>query len=270
MEREMKLLMENWRQYLDEDESKATEEELFAILRQKRQEKRGKKSEPLREAEESVSYLEDQMPVGEIYCDMDGVLADFAGGILDLIHEELKEIDIIKRGMVHLVAIAGKLEYQLKILKAKLKDAQANKQDPTDWEESQRLAQEYFEVQGDPNWWEGLFENLPALPAGAALWNLIGPYGVVVLTGAPGGSGVLHAKVRWAERNLSPAPKHIIKQSNKSPYAVEEDGKPNLLIDDWSHNLQGWEGNGGIAIAFDETDSEANLRAVSDVLVGER
>ena len=108
------------------------------------------------------------------------------------------------------------------------------------------------------------------LPAGAALWQLIGPYGVTILTGAPGGSGVLYAKVKWIERNLRPPPKHVIKQSDKRPYATEESGKPNLLIDDWSHNIEGWRANKGIAVQFDEADSQANLQAVSAILVPEK
>ena len=75
-------------------------------------------------------------------------------------------------------------------------------------------------------------------------------------------------KVKWIERNLNPAPKHIIKQSDKRPYAAEESGKPNLLIDDWTHNLESWLNGGGIAVRFDETDSQSNLQAVSDILTG--
>jgi len=190
--------------------------------------------------------------------------------VLDFVSEDLKDIEIIKKSMVELVAIAGKFEYMLKMLKAWLKKAQANKQDPANWDEAQRLAAEYFEATGDPNWWEKLFENMPMLPAGSALWGLIGPYGVTLLTGAPGGQGVLHAKVRWVQKNLRPAPKHIIKQSDKRPYAIEESGKPNLLIDDWSHNANGWLKSKGVAVLFDETDSEGNLRAVSDILAGKK
>ena len=270
----MKLLFENWRKYINEEgEDPDEKEKLFAILNQKRQERREASPESLKEVEEPATgapYVEAQMPVEQVYCDMDGVLADFSGGVLDLVSKELKEIEIIKNTMVELVAVAGKFEYTLKMLKAWLQKAQANKQDPANWDEAQRKAAEYFEATGDPNWWEKLFENMPLLPAGAALWGLIGPYGVTLLTGAPGGQGVLHAKVRWVQKNLRPAPKHIIKQSDKRPYATEESGKPNLLIDDWSHNVNGWLKSKGEAVLFDETDSEANLRAVSDILTGKK
>jgi|TARA_R110000823_G_C15778989_1_gene484893 5'(3')-deoxyribonucleotidase len=264
----VKLLLENWRKYINENEE--IEKEFFFLLRQKREEARGIANKPLIEQEEvDVSYLEGEMPIGQIYCDMDGVLADFSGHFLNFINEEWRHIREIKLVANKFVEIAGILEYHLKLLRAKLKKAQANKQDPVPWEEAQVLANKYFEEQGRKNWgWESLFSNLPVSQAGRALWQLMGPYGVIVLTGAPGGAGVLHAKVEWAKRNLDPPPKHIIKQSDKRTYATEESGKPNLLIDDWSHNLKGWRESGGIAIAFDETDARANLEAVSDVLTG--
>jgi|ETNvirnome_2_130_1030620.scaffolds.fasta_scaffold32092_1 hypothetical protein len=265
----MKLLFENWRNYLNEDEEEAQKKEFLALLQQKRQERKKVLPEYLKEQDEvTVEPIDRELPVGQIYCDMDGVLADFAGGLLDLVHDELKNIELIKNMSVGFVGIAGKFEYMLKMLKAKLKNSKAGKQDPKEWDETQRLADQYIEETEGLNLWESLFENLPMLPAGAALWQLIGPYGVTILTGAPGGTGVLYAKVKWIERNLNPAPKHIIKQSDKRPYAAEESGKPNLLIDDWTHNLESWLNGGGIAVPFDETDSQSNLQAVSDILTG--
>lgn len=265
----MKLLFENWRNYLNEDEEEAQKKEFLALLQQKRQERKKVLPEYLKEQDEvTVEPIDRELPVGQIYCDMDGVLADFAGGLLDLVHDELKNIELIKDMSVEFVGIAGKFEYMLKMLKAKLKNSKAGKQDPKEWDETQRLADQYIEETEGLNLWESLFENLPMLPAGAALWQLIGPYGVTILTGAPGGTGVLYAKVKWIERNLNPAPKHIIKQSDKRPYAAEESGKPNLLIDDWTHNLESWLNGGGIAVRFDETDSQSNLQAVSDILTG--
>ena len=134
----MKLLFENWCKYINEEgEDPDEKEKLFAILNQKRQERREASPESLKEVEEPAAgapYVEAQIPVEQIYCDMDGVLADFSGGVLDLVSKDLKDIEIIKKSMVGLVAIAGKFEYMLKMLRASLKKTQANKQDPANWD----------------------------------------------------------------------------------------------------------------------------------------
>jgi hypothetical protein len=121
----MKLLFENWRKYLNEEsEDPDREEEFLDALNRRRQERTRGISESLKEVEEPAAYppyVETQMPVEQIYCDMDGVLADFAGGVLDLVSKDLKDIEIIKKSMVKLVGIAGKFEYMLKMLKAWLK-----------------------------------------------------------------------------------------------------------------------------------------------------
>ena len=93
----MKLLFENWRKYLNEEsEDPGKEEEFLDLLNQKRQERPPAPS-ALKEVEEPAGfppYLEAKMPVEQVYCDMDGVLADFAGGVLDLVNKDLKDIEM--------------------------------------------------------------------------------------------------------------------------------------------------------------------------------
>jgi len=270
----MKLLLENWRKYLNEAEEV---EDILGQLNRLRYEDESAASDLTEQREDGYEVRD--LPIGQIYCDMDGCLADFTGGVLNLIWKDLKYLKWIKKtkldaGAVSAVGLVGKLEYELKMLKARLKQEKAGRQDPQGWEEIQKQANEYFERSGDPNWWERLFADLPVLPAGEALWGLIGPLGVTLLTGAPAGGGrwflgskegVYNAKVRWAQTHLSPPPKSIIKQSDKSPYAMD-DSLPNLLIDDWDHNIEGWRKAGGCAVKFDETGSAGNLEAVGAVL----
>ena len=42
--------------------------------------------------------------------------------------------------------------------------------------------------------------------------------------------------------------KRVIITHNKSAYAKQPDGNPNILIDDYGDNIQKWESAGGIGI----------------------
>ena len=52
----------------------------------------------------------------------------------------------------------------------------------------------------------------------------------------------------WIKKSLQPQPARIIITPNKSPYAIQKDGTPNILIDDRGSNVEDWRNNGGIGI----------------------
>jgi hypothetical protein len=54
----------------------------------------------------------------------------------------------------------------------------------------------------------------------------------------------------WIQRHLRPQPTEIIIAADKSKYAVQPDGTPNILIDDRGSNISGWEAKGGIGIKY--------------------
>ena len=60
--------------------------------------------------------------------------------------------------------------------------------------------------------------------------------------------------MRWIEKNLRPLPKlnHILIRRHKQKFAVTN-GVPNILIDDWSKNIDEWKAAGGIGIKHRNT-----------------
>jgi 5'(3')-deoxyribonucleotidase len=155
-----------------------------------------------------LNHLNEQKAVGEIYCDMDGVLVDIIGGLAKL--------------------------YNIKDLSNKNFDSHIDPMKP-------RIDKEH------PN----LFAELPWMKDGKQLWKYISKYEPNILsahtnTWQPNSK---KDKMRWIEKNLRPLPKlsHILLRRHKAKHAVKN-GVPNILIDDWSKNINEWEAAGGIGI----------------------
>ena len=69
----------------------------------------------------------------------------------------------------------------------------------------------------------------------------------------------------WIKRELNPQPKSIILTGTKEKYAVNNDGSPNILIDDRGANIQAWANAGGIGIKYQADENTiAEVRAKLD------
>lgn len=68
----------------------------------------------------------------------------------------------------------------------------------------------------------------------------------------------------WIAKHLSPQPKDIIITPRKERHAVQEDGTPNVLIDDRGDNITKWEAAGGVGIKYqaDEDGLETVTRGL--------
>jgi len=158
-------------------------------------------------------FAEQREKIGEIYCDMDGVLVDITGGLSKL--------------------------YNIPNLNNKNFDQHIDPIKP-------QIDKEY------PN----LFAELPWTKDGKQLWNYISKYEPNILsahtnTWQPNSKS---DKLHWIDKNLRPLPKlnHILMRRDKKKFAVTN-GKPNILIDDWSKNTDEWKAAGGIAIKHTST-----------------
>ena len=144
----MKLLLENWREYLNE--------------------------------EQEFPY--------QIYCDMDGVLVDFERGVVDYITNKLERgeadelYDIINRDYVTKDDLGG----------------------PTRNKDIRNYM--YKHLSDDTDFWA----NLPWMPHGQELWQILAPYDPYILTAPMGAS---HRRMR-RHAKLSPGTLRMLRKND--------------------------------------------------------
>jgi|AACY02.14.fsa_nt_gi 5'(3')-deoxyribonucleotidase len=63
----------------------------------------------------------------------------------------------------------------------------------------------------------------------------------------------------WIKDHLNPQPQDIIITANKSKYAKQADGTPNVLIDDRGINISGWIGAGGIGVKYQADEDSLSI-----------
>ncbi|OUU25130.1 MAG: hypothetical protein CBB97_10330 [Candidatus Endolissoclinum sp. TMED37] len=116
-----------------------------------------------------------------------------------------------------------------------------------------------------PNFWE----DLPALSGYKELLGAIkkvkGKYKILSspLANDP---NVDPGKREWVRKNLGFfRPEQVIIDHNKSKYAKQSDGSPNLLIDDFGKNVRAWQSAGGIAIKHHTSTTNDTVNAINKV-----
>tara|TARA_R110000824_G_scaffold326843_1_gene513778 strand:+ start:699 stop:1286 length:588 start_codon:yes stop_codon:yes gene_type:complete len=162
----------------------------------------------------------------DIYCDMDGVL-----------------VDLFDNG-VYLEAKDPKLRKNLeKIIKMRWK-----------WSKDH----ENPEIQASLEWIRQLlgnnrsfWANLSPLPGLLPLWTYLDSLGGAKVLSHPWDEASAEGKKDWIERYLRPKPKNediLLPLDGKKEIYATKNGKPCVLIDDFTLYTEKWEENGGIAI----------------------
>jgi hypothetical protein len=169
----------------------------------------------------------------KIYLDMDGVIADFFGAI-ETRHgvSHWKEVDI------------------------------------------DRSVVEMAEASDD------FFNTLPLFPTSAELVEYVREiaanldsveYGICSTPLRGDRKNSAHWKKVWLERHglLPDRNENVVFVVKKDKYATEEDGSPNILIDDKPKNIRAWNKKGGIGILYqaNENSLEDLKRSINDALV---
>ena len=196
----MKLLLENWRKYLNEAEGEF-----------------------------------------QIFCDMDGVLADFVTPVLEVINKDLKDMSIPDRKPTGGMTRMGKLRKALK--EAGVDEITLTHIGKSEGKIRHAISYMIKRVGDDEKFWA----NLPKMPDADRLWEFIKPYNPILLT-TPQQPGSEEGKRVWAEKHLGITPNKVFMAPNppgKSGWA-----KPNaILIDDfYQTNVVPWRQAGGIGI----------------------
>ena len=105
----------------------------------------------------------------------------------------------------------------------------------------------------------GFWANLEWMPGGKRLWQFISRYDPYILSAYSGRDPTSkNGKLKWLAKNTNVKKGNInlVKRADKQKYAMT-DGKPNILIDDYSKNIVEWEKKGGIGVHH--TDTSASL-----------
>lgn len=76
--------------------------------------------------------------------------------------------------------------------------------------------------------------------------------------------GSIKGKREWLDKNITVAPDDIVFEHDKYKYAVQPDGTPNILIDDYGVNIRAWDAAGGTAIKYQADEND--LSEILDVL----
>lgn len=205
-------------------------------------------------------------PNAQIFCDMDGVIADFVAGIIPIVN------DMLAGGEPpYSEATKGHRKRLRKAQREVGPDFRARTKNDINIRSIRSLMLSTIGAAPGP-----AFENLPALADGVGqLWPFINStdHVVNILTAAvrarPGaGSTSKDGKIAWIGAHLSPPPSEILvvqadvdgsSADKKARYAMRG-GVPNLLIDDHAKNVAAWRAAGGIAIHHLPGDSEGTIK----------
>jgi 5'(3')-deoxyribonucleotidase len=109
-----------------------------------------------------------------------------------------------------------------------------------------------------------LFKDLPVFPSAAKLIEIIEHYaGGYCILSSPlsfDREGSIKGKKEWLTKNITKnKPEKVIFEHDKFKYAKQDDGTPNVLIDDYGKNINAWNNAGGIAIKYQADESDLSI-----------
>ena len=104
--------------------------------------------------------------------------------------------------------------------------------------------------------WEALkqvpkfWANLEPMSDAMTLWRFIRPHQPYILsTPSKRMQTCKPEKIEWVKKHLGSVEKiFLVPREDKQNFATNEDGSPNLLIDDYEKNIKEWVARGGVGV----------------------
>jgi hypothetical protein len=120
---------------------------------------------------------------------------------------------------------------------------------------------------------EQFFANLPPFGKNGEVTNAIiqavvkfaGAYSICSHPASIDPEACKRGKITWIKKHLSPQPSESYFPKNKAIYAIDSNGNPNILIDDFPPYLAAWRNAGGIAVEM-RTDGFSSAGEVESYL----
>jgi hypothetical protein len=203
----------------------------------------------------------------QLFSDMDGVLVNFEGGVLEYMNEKMREI---AENQEEYKALKGSGSSDYKLYKAARKaaeelggwDVEINKWHIARSDQEGSLGRNkkirefmYRLVENNVDLWA----NLGWEKGGKRFWNYIKDIPGLEILSAPMAEGSKVGKRIWVERELGLPVSKVNLSDSKQPYG-EWNGKQGLLIDDRDKYVNEFRAGGGIAIKHDPNNVDNTIR----------
>lgn len=196
----------------------------------------------------------------KLYCDMDGVLVDFAAGALKLVNTALKDQKYASWKEYKLLIERLEKEGRNQILPIDLEKPEYRGRQENEVMPEARNFMKVLIAEAGSNWWA----TLPWMPGGKRLWENIAKYNPRILS-APMDplEECEKGKQEWIDINLVPIhqPCEVVFTDEKFHLA-----EGNVLIDDFEINTVPWERNGGLPVIHHHESTSSTIKLVEEII----
>ena len=191
----------------------------------------------------------------QLFCDMDGVLVNFEGGVLEHMNQRLQELkDQPDHPDYKLARSAAKELGGWDVVINKWHIARSDQEGSLKRNYRTRDFM-YRLVEDDVDLWA----NLGWEKGGKQLWDYIKDIPGLEILSAPMAEGSKVGKRIWVERELGLPASKVNLADSKKPYG-EWNGKQGLLIDDRDKYVNEFRAGGGIAIKHDPNNVDNTIK----------